>query len=219
MFPTVVTPPPVEPVSLDEAKAFARVTYDPADPIAPLEDALILRAITSARQSVETRTDRALITTTFDWTLDSWPMAPMLAGLRYVQSLNMPPVPLSEIRPTRATLIAVTSINYYDPAGNLQLLDPSAYQVLAGTPGRIIPAYGRAWPALRSWPGSVTIRYIAGYGPTAASVPACVIQALLMMTAGWYENREWQTPTGNNFGLVPETVDALLAPIMWGAYE
>jgi hypothetical protein len=49
-------------------------------------------------------------------------------------------------------LISVASIQYVDPTGTVQTLDPSMYQVEPGAPGRIHPAYGKSWPAVRASP-------------------------------------------------------------------
>ncbi|KFF50461.1 hypothetical protein GY26_01865 [Gammaproteobacteria bacterium MFB021] len=55
----LIAPPAVEPVTLGEAKAQARVEHDD-------DDELILRLIASARSSAEQRTGRALITQTWE---------------------------------------------------------------------------------------------------------------------------------------------------------
>jgi len=52
---TDLSPPPIEPVSLDETKLFLRVDHD-------IEDALISDLITSAREQIERRAGLALIT-------------------------------------------------------------------------------------------------------------------------------------------------------------
>ena len=51
--------------------------------------------------------------------------------------------------------------------------------------------YSQTWPSetLRT-SDAILIRYIAGYGATAASVPEEVKLAMLMMIGHFYENRE-----------------------------
>jgi Phage gp6-like head-tail connector protein len=207
----LVSGPAAEPVSLQDAKLHLRVEVTD-------DDALISRLIKAARQQAETRLNRALVNQTWELVLDSWPLAsPLNWGRPFgvIQSLNMPAIPASEIRITNPDLASVTSISYLDPAGTTQVLDPATYVVLAGTPGRIFPATGRTWPAVRTLPGAITVRYVAGWGPDATTVPECVQTWILMHVGAWYESREALSAGG----LTPlPGLDGLLAPADWGAY-
>jgi uncharacterized phiE125 gp8 family phage protein len=64
----LVTAPVVEPVSRAEAKVHCRIDADMTD-----DDTLVDGYITAARQWVEERTRRALITQTWDLWQDGWP--------------------------------------------------------------------------------------------------------------------------------------------------
>lgn len=115
---------------------------------------------------------RALINQTWDWTLDT-----------FLAVLQVPLPPLQ----------SVTSVKYLDAAGALQTLDPSAYAVIGAggaDKARIVPAYGTTWPATRSFPGAVTVRFVAGYGPEYLGIPAPLRHAIMMHAASLYENRE-----------------------------
>jgi uncharacterized phiE125 gp8 family phage protein len=161
---SLVTPPAVEPVTLQAAKDHLGVK-------SASDDALISELIGAAREMAEAFTWRALITQTWDWTLDDFCG---LAG-------GVPKAPLQ----------SVTSITYIDGAGAAQVLSPAAYKVDAvSQPGRIVPAYGTAWPAARAEINAVTVRFAAGYGLTGAAVPRAIRQGMLLALTDLYENRQ-----------------------------
>lgn len=215
-----VTPPAVEPVSLAEAKAHLRV--DISD-----DDTLISGLIVTARQQVETRLRRAIITQAWDLSLDYFPgrwdwhrhgghvhqhqgWDPTAAFChRGVFQLPMP------------RLQSVTSINYVDTAGVTQTLAPSAYRVAPGTPGRIAPAYGLFWPPTRPEIDAVVIRIVCGYGDTAAAVPECVRRGILLYVGHLYLHREEvaTVPQGaKEPTLLPVGIDSVISPEQWGGY-
>lgn len=162
MTPKRITDATVEPVSLAEAKLHLRV--DHAD-----EDALITRLIKVARVAAEDRTERSLITTTWQITLDAFPDA---------IALPMPP------------LLSVTSLQYIDLAGVLRTLSPADYIVdTASQPGYVVPGVDKAWPDTQARINAVTVTYTAGYGATAADVPAPITQWILLAIGDMYANR------------------------------
>jgi uncharacterized phiE125 gp8 family phage protein len=136
------------------------------------EDTLLGDLITKARLICETLQGRAYITRTYELTLDEWP--------RGILDLPMPPA------------IAITSIVYTDAEGTATTWSATEYQLDAtGFVGRLTPAYGYVWPSttLRTLAG-IKITYTAGYGATAASVPANYRHAMLLCIGDLYENRE-----------------------------
>jgi len=157
----IITGPETEPLTEDEAKLHLRV--DATD-----EDTPIARLIVTARQEAENRTGRALITQTLELGLDCWP-----------ESIRLP----------RPPLVSVSSIKYLDAAGALQTLDPSDYLVdNYREPGRIVPAYGKAWPLIRHQPNAILVRYVAGYG-AASDVPAAIKNWMLLKIGTMYKMR------------------------------
>jgi len=162
----VITPPSVEPVSVDEVKAQARV--DLAD-----EDALIQGYIRAARETLERLLWRAFITQTLELTLDGWPEG-------------------SEIRLPRPPLQSVTAVRYITEDGTLKTLDPALYVVdTASEPGRVVLKRGKSWPSETLAPAAgVKVEYVAGYGDQASDVPEPIRQAILLLAAHWYEHRE-----------------------------
>jgi len=69
----LVTPPAVEPVTLDEAKAHLRLDSNE-------DDTYVSALIAAARERVELFLRRALITQTFEFTLDGFPASPSLSS-------------------------------------------------------------------------------------------------------------------------------------------
>lgn len=173
--------PGSEPVSLTEAKAHLRVsTLD--------DNTYINTLIVLARQEVERFTNRRLVRQTWDWRLDAFPLWFLV------------PTP---------PLLSVTSIDYIDTDGNTQTLDPSVYDVdIYSSPARIKTAYGESWPATRTIDNAVIVKFIAGYS-SAATVPASLKQALLMIIAHFYENRE-EIITGTIVAKIPKASEHLM---------
>lgn len=166
---TPITPPSVMPVELDQLKSNLRI-YDDAD------DVMLRALIKAATNHLDGRfgaLGRALITQTWDMHLKSFP------SVRSKLRLPLPP------------LQSVTSIKYMDMAGQEQLMDLNDLAVSTGEYiGSIGLKNGVTWPRDMpndNWP--VTVRFVAGFGDEAASVPAALAQAIILLASHWYENR------------------------------
>lgn len=133
-----------------------------------------LRALLiTAREAVETFLRRAIITQTWRLTLDSFP--------RETDFIRLP----------KPKLLTVSSIQYVDGTGATQTMSADDYVVDTATlPGRILLGYGKVWPLTRDYYNAVTITFTAGYGATAAAVPERVKQAIKLIIADLYKNRE-----------------------------
>lgn len=83
-------------------------------------------------------------------------------------------------------VISVASVAYVDTAGVTQTLDAAAYALVGRleTPA-LFPVYDTTWPALRDFPGAVTVTFDAGYGETADDIPAALRMAVLQTVADW----------------------------------
>lgn len=180
----LVTPPALDPVSLAEAKAHARISSTD-------EDGLIAGYILAARQWAETFTQRKLVTQTWDWSLDQFPAC---------------------LEPPIGPVQSVASVKYIDTAGAQQTLAPSEYQVDASSHvARIVPAYGKSWPSTRLQLNAVTVRLAVGYGSGPGDMPEPVRQAILLLIGHFYENRETVT-AGTTVSELPLGARALLIP-------
>lgn len=162
---TLETAPATEPLTTAEAKAHLRVEHSD-------EDTYIDALIKAAREFVEARTDRQLVTATWNITLDGFPC--------HRRPIKLPKYPTQ----------SVESITYTDTAGDSQTWDSASYRVdTSREPAVILPAVGASYPSAIAEPGSVTIQVVAGYG-AAAAVPEAAKSAMRLLIAHWYENRE-----------------------------
>lgn len=169
---SVVTPP-TETVTFAEMQAHLRVGSE--------EQTLIESLTTAARDWCELIARRAFVTQTFQVTTDRWP------GL---DGWQLPFAPL----------VSVDHIKYYTTDNVLHTLSASIYQVeVSCNPGRVILAFNQTWPGDELRPGfPIVIQYQAGYG-AASAVPQRYKQAIKLLTAHWFENRE-ATLVGNGVG-------------------
>jgi len=196
----LITPPSVEPVTLDFFKLWARIDSDITQ-----DDPILCFLLTAARQYCEATLNWALITQTWQFNLDSFPWywdTNSIVG----PSIDLPMPPLQ----------SVTSLCYYDPSNTLQTLDPSDYVVdTNSTPGRIIRQYNIAWPITRWRSDSVEITLVCGFGDSVSDVPSNIIQAICVMALYSYRNRGDETVQLQ----IPPGVDALLGATSIGVYR
>lgn len=193
-----LTSPDGELITLEQAKAFARV--DTSE-----DDELINEFIRAAREAIEGPEgtySRVWLESEWQLVLDEFPAAEILIPLAPVQS--------------------VVSVRYYDEDGVLQTIDSSAYVVdTYSTPPWLLPAGdSAAWPATNDAANAVIVRFVAGYpvgteseGSTplvAVNVPSTVRLAARQLVAHWYDNRHLYA-TGTPFD-VPEQARTLLRP-------
>ncbi len=149
-----------------------------------------LALITAAREYIEEAARRALVTQTWKLYLDRWPVVDYIA-------LPRPP------------LQSVTSLKYTDKDGTQTTWNSSNYLVdTASEPGRLVLAYGASWPNVTlQTVNPIEITYVCGYGANA--VPKRWEQAVLLLAAHWYENRE-ATITGSTQKSIPFGVESLI---------
>lgn len=186
----------IEPVTLAEAKLHLKIDSDLTD-----DDNLIAALITAARKKCETETWRTFLTSTWDYSIDEFPWG-QLGDWHHRQD---------QIRIPNPPLISVTSLAFVDDVGSSQVMSGTLYQAIAGTPGVILPSLNSSWPYGRSRPGTVIIRYVAGYGATADSVPDTIKAAIKLLLSYLYVNR------GDAEADLPCAVAALLACEQTGA--
>lgn len=188
----LVTPPAVEPVTLAEAKAWARVEIDD-------DDDLISGLITSARRYCEAFTKQQLITATYKLALDSFP----------IFGTQWPWLSVGASIDTLSPLQSVTSLQYLDMSGTLQTLDPSKYTVdTISKPGRITPLWYQPWPITRPQPQAVQLTYVAGFGDSGDDVPDGIKTAIKLLVSHWYRRRE--AVSEGAMTPVPMAVESLL---------
>ena len=183
MTATMTTPPALEPVTLEDARAHLRVTVTD-------EDTLLTRLIAAARRQVEQVTQRALITQTWRLYLDVWPPG---------RIVRLPIAPVQQ----------VDAVTVYNVDGIPVSIDPSGFALDSiGSPPRLKVALG-ATPPGRTLNG-IEIDFTAGYGSLAGDVPRPLVQAILMLVAQWFEYRVMDGDT--TAAPTPSGFQALVAP-------
>jgi uncharacterized phiE125 gp8 family phage protein len=178
--------PAVEPVTLAEAKAHARVDGS-------AEDAFIDSLIVTSRLHIEAALGLALITQSWTLQLDRWPDGAEVAmPMRPIQSIDG---------------IAVAGIDGVPVAlaADTYWLDGNA------SPARIVARQSR-FPDPGVTALGIEIQFTAGFGDAPGDVPQPIRQALLMLVAHWLENREPVLVGASSASRVPDTVSELLAP-------
>src|SRR6185312_10363341 len=180
-----------EPITVDQAKAQVRVTWSN-------EDALFPGFIQTAREICEEDLGIAVMEQTLEQVLDHFPRNSHRQGLEHIHPAHLAhhhghhPREDYEIRISRPPLQSVTSVTYFDSNGDAHLWDPSEYLVdVDEFPGRIVPKYGKWWPALVPLQpvNGVRIRLVAGW-PDADSVPSRLKSGMLLIIGSLYKNRE-----------------------------
>jgi uncharacterized phiE125 gp8 family phage protein len=201
----------VEPVSLATAKNFLRVTISD-------DDTLIGALITAAREVVETFTGRSLATKTyrhcFPYYVDSQVTSQAYPPSLWSQSRSATTQwnYSQQIKLFAPPLLSVLSVKYTDPNGAVQTLDPSTYIVDSDSePARLFPVAGGIWPPALFVPNAVQIEFLAGHNTNlslGAPIPSGIGIAILMLVAGYYENREAQAPGA--FSEIPNHIQQIL---------
>ena len=183
MSAILLSGPAVEPVTIEEAKAFLRVEHDD-------DDDVIAALIAGARVHVEAQTRRALITQSWRLVRDAWPSAGRVPVL---------PAPLR----------ALTAARIFRLDGTAQTLDAAAFTAdKSNAPGWI--TYSGTPPAPGRMAAGIELDVTVGYGDTVEDVPADLRQAIRILVSHWYENRGL-IALGSGIAVLPKTVAALLA--------
>ncbi|WP_039019191.1 head-tail connector protein [Halocynthiibacter namhaensis] len=151
-----------------------------------VQDGVLERALRAALVMIETRTGKVLLQRDFIWRISGW---------RGQDCQALPVAPVS----------ALISVQIVDRVGDVLVIDPSRYRLkeddfrpqLVTTGGRLpsIPAAGEA-----------EIGFQAGFGATWGDVPADLAQAVFMLAARLYENRD-----GMDDSSLPGSVEGLIA--------
>lgn len=154
------------------------------------QDALLEIYLRTAMAAIESRIGKALIARRFSWSLTRW---------RDLYSQKLPIAPISQIE----------SLTLYDALGMSSAVDTSDYILVSDAQSpELRGTWGRALPTIRDH-GRVEITFNAGYGPFWADIPADLRQAVLLLSAYYYESRIANEKQG---GAIPFGVQALLDP-------
>lgn len=174
--PGCVVKPIIEPLSLAEIKSHLRVD-DTSD------DEMLSTIIQVAREQVEDITRRALLTSTWDFVLQEWPIENYIK-LPYGNLQSVTSVKWKDTDGVETTLVAGTDY----------LVETNGENI-----GRVVLPYGESWPSDTLYPSNpITIRFVCGW--TAASlIPAKIKAACKLIAGDIYQNREGKILTGQSY--------------------
>ena len=189
---TLLNGPAVEPVT--GAEAMAHLRLDSEEELAQLHG-----AVRAARNAVESWTGRALITQSWRLVLDVWPGAVGGSPARFIE---MPKPPL----------ISVQQVALFNDADQQSVYDAAFYFVdAASAPGRLVLRNTAEAPVAQRAANGLQIDFTCGYGAAPGDAPPPLRQAVLMLAAHYFENREVLRQPGGGEAL-PFGLAAMLAP-------
>jgi hypothetical protein len=177
---SVITQPAIEPVTLDEAKNYARI--DVSD-----DDQLIAAYISAARDAAEQYTRRSFITKTLKLSLDlQCSETPFVAGTFDAPITSLYSGLPSVISLSHGRVQSISSVVTYDLTNAAATYSAANYTLNSG---RLILNYGAIWPSNIRQYGGCEITYVAGYGSAATDVPQAIRTAILMHVQEMYDSR------------------------------
>lgn len=194
MVPKIITPPAVEPISIDEcrshleAQVYGDTTVDDADEL------MILALLSAAREHCEQFTGVSLASKIYEIALDAFPES----------EIELPMGPVTEI----------VSVSYVDADQSVQTMGPTDY-VLDDyqNPAWLLPASGTSWPTPGGFVNAVKVRYVAGYSDDTDGepLPYALRAAMLLVLGHLYKHRE--DTAGTALASIPLGAEALMRPL------
>jgi uncharacterized phiE125 gp8 family phage protein len=182
---TCTEPAEALPVSIEQARLNCRIDGD-------CEDERLTDHIKEATRWIQEQTEAALITSTWQWTLDKFPQKK--------RWLDLPVWPVQSI----------ASITYVDVNSDSQTIAAGDI-VLRANNGRSRLALEdwAPWPATRTTPDAIQIEFVAGYGDESTDVPSLWQRAILLLVGHWFANAE-ATSFGSAVNEIPLGVNSIL---------
>lgn len=204
---TLLTAPALEPVGETELMAHLRLNSE-------LEAGLLHGHIRTARHLIESWTGRALISQSWRWFLDAWPQSREEGWWDGVHQGAIGGTASRFIELPKAPLRSIDSVVLFDDADVQTVWSAGNYFAdIAGTPGRMMLRQGAVPPNGGRAANAIQISFTCGFGDAPGDVPAPIRQAVMMLAAHYFENREALAGLGSGgAALLPLGVQALLAP-------
>jgi uncharacterized phiE125 gp8 family phage protein len=197
MNATLITAPTLEPVTVQEARDHLRVTGTD-------EYAYIANLVVSARQEMEDWTRRAIMTQTWDYFLEAFPLGNAIT----IPFGNLQNVPLTQY------------VKYKDVAGTETTMTITTDYLVETNGegfGRIVLPYSCTWPMGPFYPSNpIKIRFVCGW-TTQALVPMKLKQAILMRIAEMYEMRGEST-VGSTVATNRTAENLIQSLRLWGSF-
>lgn len=152
-----------------------------------MQDGLVESYLRAALAAIEGRTGKAILQRRFKLVLEQW---------RSAEEQALPVAPV----------VAIASVTLVAADGSSTVVQPSAYRLAADFQRPKLAAVGYLLPNVPT-DGRVEIVFDAGFGAVWAEVPADLQQAVMLLAAQYYEQRN--DFTGATAGL-PQPVQALI---------
>lgn len=194
MVISTITTSTMYPIGTSEIKSQIRMVYT-----STYEDDFLVTIRNSVVKFTENYINRYLTKRTVKYYLDDFP------GCDYIELPNPPVIK-----------VPTTGIVYTNSTGNSTTFGSTKWsQDIYSEPGRVVLNYGDDWPTgiTLSQNNPISIEYECGYGSTVYGsygssnimLPDDIKSAMLMICAGWWENREDFTMSefGNTFLNIP----------------
>lgn len=152
------------------------------------DDGLLAGFLRAAMAQIEGRTGKALIRRGFELRLRAW------------RAADAQPLPL-------APVAALDEVALIARDGGETVVDPALVRLIADRHRPVLAPGGAVLPTI-PWGGAVRVRFQAGFGPDWADLPPDLAQAVLLLAARYYEDRD----SSGAAGALPQAVAALCAP-------
>lgn len=184
---SVITPPPFEPVSLEDVYNHLRLDVEGSPPTHP-DDTQIDSFIAAAREFVEKNTHRSLVTQTLRLSAAGFPVCALPWG--YTSLLPPRFQPPHHIYLKHPPVQSITSVKYYDIDNVLQTVDAANYYLTDDDVPELRFVTNFSAPSTYDRPDALRVEYVAGYAPDGsppesradyvANVPKSLVSAVLV---------------------------------------
>jgi len=184
-----LTPPSVEPVTLQQCYDHLRLTPEDSPRTHP-DDAMLERQIKSARMDVENKTRRAFVKQKLRAVLGQvdacwpWPTVYRSWWGGQPRGIELPKPPL----------LSLVQVSYYDSDNALVVVDEENYSVSEDDPALLFFSTGYVQPLVYARADALRVDYWAGYQPEgspeddfATNVPEPIKSAILLGVELQYE--------------------------------
>lgn len=174
------------PVEVQDMQEHLRLTHND-------ENDVVENAIKEAVEEIEEAFGIALITQSWQMTMDTWPSGrqPWWDGVREAHISVIDGALAREVELPRYPLQSVTSVTTYAADNTSTALTVTDYFDIDTTSkrGRMTLKSGKTWPSALRTNKAIEIVYVAGYGASSVQVPAPIRRAVKQMASYIYENR------------------------------
>ena len=186
-----ITPPALEPITLEQAKARLRLSDD-------TQNLRLVHLIRAARQRIEYETGRAIFNQTWVERRDSW----QAAGGQKCRLAAF----ATQFRLAKPPLVSIERIEVFDADNVGEIWDVSQYFIDSqADPGRIALSRNGQFPVPGRAMAGIEIEFVCGYGIAVEDVPAGLIEAVGLLMQAMFESQDEAIA-------LPLRVQSLIAP-------